>query len=88
MVLDELLHIVLRQVVGLDVGLNKLLIRNWPQVGQLLQLHQELLKVQLHQGPALIAAFLHISIATKEDRAAEARRGDSILLRYLTRIWP
>lgn len=65
MILDELLHVVLGQVVGLDVGLNKLLIRDWPQVGQLLQLHQELLKVQLHQGPALIAAFLHISIATK-----------------------
>lgn len=78
-ILDKLLHVVLRQVVGFDVGLNKLLIRDGPQVGQLLQLHQELLKVQLHQGPALVAAFLHVSIAIKkkkEDRAACEDRGD------------
>lgn len=80
MILDELLHIVLCQVISLDVGLNKLLIGDWPQVGQLLQLHQELLEVQLHQGPALIAAFLHISVAAKEDRTAEEERGDKYFL--------
>lgn len=62
-VLDELLHVVLRQVVRLDVGLHKLLVRDWPQVRQFLQLHEELLEVQLHQGPALIAALLHVCVA-------------------------
>lgn len=65
-VLDELLHLVFSQVIGLDVGLNKLLVGNGPQVRQLLQLHQELLKVQLHQGPALVTALLHIRISTRE----------------------
>lgn len=75
MILDKLLHVILRQVIGLDVGLNKLFIGDGSQVGQLLQLHEELLEVQLHQGPALIAALLHISIATAEDKAAEGKRG-------------
>lgn len=70
-ILDELLHIIFSQVIGLNVGFNKLLIRDGAQVSQLLQLHQELLKIQLHQGPALIAAFLYISVATEEDRGAD-----------------
>lgn len=74
-ILDKLLHVILRQVIGLDVGLNKLFIGDGSQVGQLLQLHEELLEVQLHQGPALVAALLHISIATAEDKAAEGKRG-------------
>lgn len=68
MILDKLLHIVLCQVISLDVGLNKLFVGDGSQVGQLLQLHEELLEVQLHQGPALVATFLHISIATEEDQ--------------------
>lgn len=67
-VLDKLLHIVLSQVIGLDVCFNKLFVRNGPQVCELLQLHEELLKVQLHKGTALITAFLHISIATEGHR--------------------
>lgn len=63
-ILDELLHIVLCEIIGFDVGFNKLLVRDGSQVGQLLQLHEELLEVQLHQRPALVAAFLHISVAT------------------------
>lgn len=73
-ILDKLLHVVLRQVIGLDVGLDKLLVRDGSQVGQLLQLHQELLEVQLHQGPALIAAFFHIGIATVGDKTARGER--------------
>lgn len=68
MILDKLLHVVLRQVVRLDVRLNELFIRDGSQVGQLLQLHEELLEVQLHQSPALVAAFLHVSVAAAEDR--------------------
>lgn len=67
-ILDKLLHVVLRQVVRLDVRLNELFIRDGSQVGQLLQLHEELLEVQLHQSPALVAAFLHVSVAAAEDR--------------------
>lgn len=63
MVLDELLHVVLRKVVRLDVRFHKLLVRNGPQVRQLLQLHKELLEVQLHQCPALVAALFHIGVA-------------------------
>ena len=69
-VLDKLLHIILSQVIGLDVGLDKLLVGDGSQVRQLFQLHQELLEVQLHQGPALVAAFLHVCVATAEDREA------------------
>lgn len=63
MVLDELLHVVLGEVVGLDVGLYELLVGDGPEVGQLLQLHEELLEVQLHQRPALVAALLHVGVA-------------------------
>lgn len=67
-VFDKLLHIVLRQVISLDVGLHKLFIGDGAQVGQLLQLHEELLEVQLHQGSALVATFLHVSVAAEERR--------------------
>lgn len=63
MVLNKLLHVILSQVVGFNVGLNELLIRNWSEVGELLQLHEELLEVQLHQCPALVTTLLYISIA-------------------------
>lgn len=72
-ILDELLHVILRQVIGFDVGLDKLFVRDGSQVGQLLQLHEELLEVQLHQGPALVAAFLHVSVAAVVEKAAERR---------------
>lgn len=65
-ILDKLLHVVLRQVIGLDVGLYKLLVRDGSQVGQLLQLHEELLEIQLHQGAALVAALLHVSVAAAQ----------------------
>lgn len=68
MVLDELLHVILSQVVGLDVGLHKVLVRDGPHVRQLLQLHQELLEVQLHQGPSFVTALLHVTIATGQNR--------------------
>lgn len=62
-VLDELLHVVLREIISLDVGLHELLVGDGSQVGQLLQLHEELLEVQLHQRPALVAALLHVGVA-------------------------
>lgn len=62
-VLDELLHVILSKVVCLDVGLYELLVWNWSEVSELLQLHQELLEVQLHQRTSFITAFLHICIA-------------------------
>lgn len=68
-VLDELLHVVLRQVVGLDVGLHELLVGDGPQVGEALQLGEELLEVQLHEGASLVAALLHISIAGRQSGA-------------------
>lgn len=71
-VLDELLHVILCKVVGLDVGLHKLFIRDGSQVGQLLQLHEELLEVELHQGPALITAFLHVSVTFYERPVGQA----------------
>lgn len=71
MVLDKLLHVVLRQVVGLNVGFHKLLVGDRPQVRQFLQLHQELLEIQLHQGAALVATFLHVSVASAENREAK-----------------
>lgn len=67
MILDKLLHVVLRQVVRLDVSLNKLFIRDGSKVRQLLQLHEELLEVQLHQSSTLVAAFLHVSVAAAEE---------------------
>lgn len=72
-VLDELLHVVLRQVVGLDVGLHKLLVGDGPQVGQLLQLHEELLEVQLHEGPTLVATFLHVGVAAGRQESRTLR---------------
>ena len=80
-VLDELLHVVLRQVVGLDVGLHKLLVGDGPQVRQPLQLHEELLEVQLHQRTALVAALLHVSVAGAGggDRKGEHGGGHSNL---------
>ena len=62
-ILDELLHVVLGQIVGLDVGLHKLFVGDGPQVSQALQLHEELLEVELHQRTPLVAAFLHIRVA-------------------------
>lgn len=67
-ILDKLLHVILRQVVRLDVSLNKLFIGDGSKVRQLLQLHEELLEVQLHQSPTLVAAFLHISVAAAEEQ--------------------
>ena len=75
MVLDELLHVVLGQIVGLDVGLHKLLVRDGPQVAQLLQLGEELLEIQLHQGSPLVTALLHISIAEERRGEEEGRVG-------------
>lgn len=72
MVLDELLHVVLGEIVGFDVGLHKLFVGDGPQVGQLLQLHEELLEIQLHQRPALVAALLHVGVAAGQN--AERRR--------------
>lgn len=80
MVFDKLLHIVLRQVISLDVGLHKLFIGDGAQVGQLLQLHEELLEVQLHQGSALVATFLHVSVAVEERRGKKVQcTGDQSL---------
>lgn len=76
MVLDELLHVILSEVVGLNVSLHKLLVWNWPQVRQLLQLHEELLEVQLHQGPALVAALLHIGVAAGLETRCRAAGGE------------
>lgn len=75
-VLDELLHVVLCQVVGLDVGLHKLLVGDGPQVRQLLQLHEELLEVQLHQGPALVAALLHVGVAAGRETGQEEQESE------------
>lgn len=72
-VLDELLHVVLGEVIGLDVGLHKLFVRDGSQVAQLLQLHEELLEVQLHQRPALVAALLHVGVATGQNRRRSRR---------------
>ncbi len=72
MVLDELLHVILSKVVCLDVGLYELLVRNWSEVGELLQLHQELLEIQLHQRTSFITAFLHISIAGRQQERRRA----------------
>lgn len=74
-ILDELLHVVLREVIGLDVGLHELLIRDGSQVGQLLQLHEELLEVELHQGAALVAAFLHVTVTAGNGKAAAGSGG-------------
>lgn len=76
MVLDELLHVVLCQVVGLDVGLHKLLVGDGPQVRQLLQLHEELLEVQLHQGPALVATLLHVGVAAGRETGQEEQESE------------
>lgn len=70
MVLDELLHVVLREIISLDVGLHELLVGDGSQVRQLLQLHEELLEVQLHQRAALVAALLHVSVAAGQRQAA------------------
>lgn len=70
MVLDELLHVVLREIISLDVGLHELFVGDGSQVRQLLQLHEELLEVQLHQRAALVAALLHVSVAAGQSAAA------------------
>lgn len=69
MVLDELLHVVLREIISLDVGLHELLVGDGSQVRQLLQLHEELLEVQLHQRAPLVAALLHVSVAAGQSVA-------------------
>lgn len=81
MIFDKLLHVVLRQVVGFDVCFDKLFIGDGSQVGQLLQLHQELLEVQLHQSPAFVATFLHVSVATEQDKMAEGKRANQNVLK-------
>lgn len=75
-VLDELLHVVLSQVVCFNVGLYELLVWDWSEVGELLQLHQELLEVQLHQCTSFITAFLHISIAGRQTAEVSVAQTD------------
>lgn len=78
MVLDELLHVVLGEVIGFDVGLHELFVGDGPQVGQLLQLHEELLEVQLHQRPALVAALLHVGVAAGQNAEPQQQMEFSI----------
>lgn len=75
MVLDKLLHVILRQVVGFDVSLHELLVGDGSQVGQLFQLHEELLEIQLHQCSALVAAFLHVGVTAEERGGERSREG-------------
>lgn len=78
MALDELLHVVLGEIIGLDVGLHELFVGDGSQVGQLVQLHEELLEVQLHQRPALVAALLHVGVAAGQNAQPQQQRAISI----------
>ncbi len=69
MVLDPFFDHGIGQIVRFDVRLNIVLVRDWPQLGSanLLQLDDQLLKIELHERSAFVAAFLDRCVPVDQD---------------------